>query len=192
LQRVCGERGGKRHTDRERDDDVGVREAIGAAGVAQPEDDRRDAGGEQGEARRVQARPWRSLAGLVCWHEPRGEDEACRAERHVDPEHEPPAEVGENRAADERAEDRRSRAGRATSCSPLLGSVNDQRSSFTAAVTAAFAGLLASTGLSPADVRTRLLGDRPMWSDDIYRRAHERGELDLDKVPPPSCRCRST
>jgi Tetracyclin repressor-like, C-terminal domain len=54
----------------------------------------------------------------------------------------------------------------------LLGSVNDQRSSFTAVV------------ISPADVRARLLGDRPMWSDDIYRRAHERGELDLDKVPP--------
>ena len=66
----------------------------------------------------------------------------------------------------------------------LLGSVNDQRSSFTAVVTAAFTGLLASTGLSPADVRARLLGDRPMWSNDIYRRAHERGELDLDKVPP--------
>ena len=66
----------------------------------------------------------------------------------------------------------------------LLGSVNDQRSSFTAVVTAAFTGLLASTGLSPADVRARLLGDRPMWSHDIFRRAHERGELDLDKVPP--------
>ena len=66
----------------------------------------------------------------------------------------------------------------------LLGSVNDQRSSFTAVVTAAFTGLLASTGLSPADVRARLLGDRPMWSQDIFRRAHERGELDLDKVPP--------
>ena len=66
----------------------------------------------------------------------------------------------------------------------LLASVNDQRSSFTAVVTAAFTGLLASTGLSPADVRARLLGDRPMWSQDIFRRAHERGELDLDKVPP--------
>jgi len=66
----------------------------------------------------------------------------------------------------------------------LLGSVNDARSSFTAVVTAAFTGLLASTGLSPADVRARLLGDRPMWSHDIFRRAHERGELDLDKVPP--------
>jgi AcrR family transcriptional regulator len=66
----------------------------------------------------------------------------------------------------------------------LLGSVNDERSSFTAVVTAAFTGLLASTGLNPADVRARLLGDRPLWSDDIFRRAHERGELDLDKVPP--------
>ena len=45
----------------------------------------------------------------------------------------------------------------------LLGSVNDARSSFTAVVTAAFTGLLASTGLSPADVRARLLADRPMW-----------------------------
>ena len=66
----------------------------------------------------------------------------------------------------------------------LLRSVNDSRSSFTAVVTAAFAGLLASTGLSPADVRARLLADRPMWSDEIFRRADERGELDLDKVPP--------
>lgn len=66
----------------------------------------------------------------------------------------------------------------------LLGSVNDQRSSFTAVVTAAFTGLLASTGLSPADVRARLLADRPTWAYDIFRRAHERGELDLDKVPP--------
>jgi len=66
----------------------------------------------------------------------------------------------------------------------LLGSVNDQRSSFTAVVTAAFTGLLASTGLSPADVRARLLGAQPIWSHDIFRRAHERGELDLDKVPP--------
>jgi AcrR family transcriptional regulator len=66
----------------------------------------------------------------------------------------------------------------------LLGSVNDSRSSFTAVVTAAFTGLLTSTGLSPADVRARLLADRPMWSHDVFRRAHDRGEIDLDKVPP--------
>ena len=65
----------------------------------------------------------------------------------------------------------------------LLGGVNDARYSFTVVVTAAFSGLLTSTGLTPAEVRARLLGDRPMWSDQIYRRAQERGEIDLDKTP---------
>ena len=65
----------------------------------------------------------------------------------------------------------------------LLGGVNDARYSFTVVVTAAFSGLLTSTGLTPAEVRARLLGDRPMWSDQIFRRAHERGEIDLDKTP---------
>jgi AcrR family transcriptional regulator len=65
----------------------------------------------------------------------------------------------------------------------LLGGVNDTRYSFTVVVTAAFSGLLTSTGLTPAEVRARLLGDRPMWSDQIFRRAHERGEMDLDKTP---------
>jgi AcrR family transcriptional regulator len=65
----------------------------------------------------------------------------------------------------------------------LLGGVNDARYSFTVVVTAAFSGLLTSTGLTPAEVRARLLGDRPLWSDQIFRRAHERGELDLDKTP---------
>jgi AcrR family transcriptional regulator len=66
----------------------------------------------------------------------------------------------------------------------LLNSFNDERSSFTAVVTAAFTGLLASSGLSPAEVRARVLGDRPVWSHEIFRRAHERGELDLAKIPP--------
>lgn len=65
----------------------------------------------------------------------------------------------------------------------LLGGVNDTRYSFTVVVTAAFSGLLTSTGLTPAEVRARLLGDRPMWSDQIFRRAHERGEINLDKTP---------
>jgi Tetracyclin repressor-like, C-terminal domain len=39
------------------------------------------------------------------------------------------------------------------------------------------------TGLTAADVRARLLGDRPMWSDEIFKRADERGELALDAVP---------
>jgi AcrR family transcriptional regulator len=65
----------------------------------------------------------------------------------------------------------------------LLGGVNDTRYSFTVVVTAAFSGLLTSTGLTPAEVRARLLGDRPMWSDQIFRRAHDRGEMDLGKTP---------
>ena len=65
----------------------------------------------------------------------------------------------------------------------LLGRINDGRNSLTVVVSAAFAGLQSSTGLTPAEVRTRLIGDRPIWSYDVYRRAHERGELDLDATP---------
>jgi AcrR family transcriptional regulator len=66
----------------------------------------------------------------------------------------------------------------------FLGAVNDARSSFTMIATATFAGLLATQGITPAEVRARILGDRPLWSNEIYRRAHERGEIDLDRTPP--------
>jgi hypothetical protein len=33
-------------------------------------------------------------------------------------------------------------------------------------------------------VRAQIIGDRPIWSHEIFRRAHERGELDLDTAPP--------
>jgi AcrR family transcriptional regulator len=66
----------------------------------------------------------------------------------------------------------------------LLGAINDARNTFTVVVSAAFAGLLSSSGLTPAEVRAQIIGDRPIWSHEIYRRAHERGELDLDTVPP--------
>jgi AcrR family transcriptional regulator len=50
---------------------------------------------------------------------------------------------------------------------------------------ATFSGLLADTGLTPAQVRDKILGTRPPRRDlVIFRRAHERGELDLDRVPP--------
>jgi len=65
----------------------------------------------------------------------------------------------------------------------LLESVNEGRSAFTVIVSAAFAGLLSSTGLTPAEVRARIMGDRPLWSDAVFRRAHERGEIDLDTIP---------
>ena len=66
----------------------------------------------------------------------------------------------------------------------LLGNVSDGRTSFTAVITATFAGLLAGSGLTPAQVRERIMDDRPLWSVEIYGRAAERGEIDLDRVPP--------
>ncbi len=66
----------------------------------------------------------------------------------------------------------------------LLGNVSDGRSSFTTVVTATFAGLLAGSGLTPAQVRERIMDDRPFWSAAICRRAGERGEIDLDRIPP--------
>ena len=65
----------------------------------------------------------------------------------------------------------------------LLGSFSDGRSVFTAVITAAFAGLLADSGMTPAEVRARIIEDRPVRSLEIYRRACERGEIDLDRVP---------
>ena len=65
----------------------------------------------------------------------------------------------------------------------LLHGINDGRNSFTVVVSAAFAGLLSSSGLTPAEVRARIIGDRPVWSHEIFRRARERGEIDLDKAP---------
>ena len=60
------------------------------------------------------------------------------------------------------------------------------RATFTAVAAAAgFSGLLADTGVTPAQARDKLLGDQPRWSDQIiYRRAHDRGEIDLDRIPP--------
>jgi AcrR family transcriptional regulator len=66
----------------------------------------------------------------------------------------------------------------------LLGNVSDERSSFTTVVTATFAGLLAGSGLTPGEVRERIMDDRPFWSVEIYRRAAERGEIDLYRIPP--------
>ena len=66
----------------------------------------------------------------------------------------------------------------------LLGNVSEGRSSFTTVVTATFAGLLAGSGLTPGEVRERIMDDRPFWSAEIYRRAAARGEIDLDRIPP--------
>ena len=66
----------------------------------------------------------------------------------------------------------------------LLSNVSDGRSAFTTVVTAVFAGLLANSDLTPAQIRERIMGERRLWSDELYQRAAERGEIDVHRVPP--------
>ncbi|SFW92016.1 TetR/AcrR family transcriptional regulator C-terminal ligand-binding domain-containing protein [Amycolatopsis australiensis] len=54
---------------------------------------------------------------------------------------------------------------------------------FAIATAAAFAGLPAGTGLTPAQVREKVMVAEP-FPRTIYRRAHDRGEIDLERVPP--------
>jgi len=65
----------------------------------------------------------------------------------------------------------------------LMGAVSDERHTFTAVASATFAGLLADSGLTPAEVREKVMGGRPLWSQEIFRRAHDRGEIDLGLIP---------
>jgi AcrR family transcriptional regulator len=67
----------------------------------------------------------------------------------------------------------------------LLTAISKARATFTAvAAAAAFSGLIANTGLTPAQARDKLLGDQPLSKDQIiYRRAHDRGEIDLERIP---------
>jgi AcrR family transcriptional regulator len=66
----------------------------------------------------------------------------------------------------------------------LLGSLGSTRVSFFAIVSATFSGLLASADLTPAQVREKIMPDRPLQSAQVFARAHERGEIDLDRIPP--------
>jgi AcrR family transcriptional regulator len=67
----------------------------------------------------------------------------------------------------------------------LLTSMSSARATFMAVAAAAgFSGLLASTGLTPAQAREKLFGDQRIRGDQIiYRRAHDRGEIDLERIP---------
>jgi AcrR family transcriptional regulator len=66
----------------------------------------------------------------------------------------------------------------------LLRVFSSARTTFTGVVTAVFSGLLASSGLTPAEVREMVIADRPLRSDQIFIRAQERGEIDLGCVSP--------
>ena len=67
----------------------------------------------------------------------------------------------------------------------LLTNFGMARANFLAvAAAAAFSGLIANTGLTPAKVRDKIIGDQLLRSDQIiYRRAHDRGEINLDQIP---------
>ena len=56
---------------------------------------------------------------------------------------------------------------------------------FAIAAAAAFSGLLADTGLTPAQAREKVM-DAPSLPPVriIYQRAHDRGEIDLERIPP--------
>ena len=56
---------------------------------------------------------------------------------------------------------------------------------FAIAAAAAFSGLLADTGLTPAQAREKVMDTRSLPPVRlVYQRAHDRGELDLERVPP--------
>jgi AcrR family transcriptional regulator len=53
------------------------------------------------------------------------------------------------------------------------------------AAAAAFSGLLADTGLTPTQAREKVMDAQHLPRVRvIYQRAHDRGEIDLDRVPP--------
>jgi len=65
----------------------------------------------------------------------------------------------------------------------LTGMVDARADLFAVAAAAAFSGLLASTGLTIAQMRERIIGDTgPSHALAIYRRAHDRGQIDLDHI----------
>jgi len=66
----------------------------------------------------------------------------------------------------------------------MLSGYSSGRIAFVTVVSAAFSGLLASTGLTPAEVRDKLIGDRPISSTEVFARAQQRGEIDLDQISP--------
>ena len=65
----------------------------------------------------------------------------------------------------------------------LLGNLNVGRTELATIAGATFAGLYDSAGLSPEDVRLSVRGDRAWRTDEVFRRAHDRGEIDLARIP---------
>ncbi len=68
----------------------------------------------------------------------------------------------------------------------LLTAISEGRATWTViAAAAGFSGLLADTGLTPAEARDKVFGDQPLRSHPIiYQRAHDRGEINLERIAP--------
>lgn len=66
----------------------------------------------------------------------------------------------------------------------LTGMGEARAAFFAVAAGTAFSGLLADTGLTPAQVRDQIIGDQRLTRvRTIYERAHDRGEIDLERTP---------
>ncbi|MGI5247495.1 TetR/AcrR family transcriptional regulator [Dactylosporangium sp. CA-139066] len=66
----------------------------------------------------------------------------------------------------------------------LTGMGEARAAFFAVAAAAAFSGLLAGTGLTPAQARDRIIGDQRLSRvQTMYQRAHDRGEIDLERTP---------
>ncbi|WP_410673253.1 TetR/AcrR family transcriptional regulator [Amycolatopsis sp. cmx-4-68] len=64
-----------------------------------------------------------------------------------------------------------------------LAALSEARAAFFAiAAAAAFSGLLADTGRTPAQIRDELMDGSRFRT--LYQRAHDRGEIDLERIPP--------
>lgn len=66
-----------------------------------------------------------------------------------------------------------------------LTAVSEALAAFFAITAAtAFSGLLADTGLTPAQVREKVMGDQALpHGRTLYQRAHQRGEIDVERIP---------
>lgn len=67
----------------------------------------------------------------------------------------------------------------------LTGMSEARAGFYSIAVATAFSGLLAGAGLTPAQVRDKVIGKQRLSNvRTIYQRAHDRGEIDLEQIPP--------
>ena len=75
----------------------------------------------------------------------------------------------------------------------LLGGFSDGQSGFTAIMAATFAGLQADSGLTPAEVRARIIEEQPIYVQPGSTAAPTSAARSISTASPrPSCPCRST